>query len=47
MGKGAWQKGVRLTVRRQGVTLVRYRSVDVLGNREATRHCHVRIAAGG
>ena len=43
LGDGAWREGGSVTVRRQGVTRVRYRAVDVDGNVGAAKSCVVRI----
>ncbi len=40
---GNWKHGTKVTIKRQGVTTVRYRSADTLGNVEATKSCKVRI----
>jgi hypothetical protein len=43
LGDGAWTDGGGVTVRRQGVTRVQYRAVDVDGNVGATNSCVVRL----
>ena len=43
LGDGAWTNGSAVTVRRQGVTRVQYRAVDVDGNAGAARTCFVRL----
>jgi photosystem II stability/assembly factor-like uncharacterized protein len=43
LGSGAWTHGARVTIRRQGVTTVAYRSADTEGNVETTQSCTVRI----
>jgi hypothetical protein len=43
VGRGAWHRGDRVTVRSQGVTRVTYRSVDTAGGIETARVCTVRI----
>lgn len=40
---GKWVRGTSVTIKRQGVTTVRYRSVDTVGTVEATRSCKVRL----
>ena len=40
---GKWKHGTKVTVKRQDVTTVRYRSADTLGNVEAAKSCKVRI----
>lgn len=40
---GTWKRGTQVTLKRQGVTTVRYRSVDTAGNVEAEKSCKVRI----
>ena len=40
---GKWKHGTKVTVKRQDVTTVRYRSADTMGNVEATKSCKVRI----
>jgi hypothetical protein len=40
---GAWVKGSKVTVSRQGKTVVEYRSADTAGNVEAARSCTVRV----
>ena len=38
-----WVKGTSVTIKRQGVTVVSYRSADTRGNVEQARTCTVRI----
>ena len=40
---GAWVKGTSVTIKRQGVTVVSYRSADTHDNVEQARTCTVRI----
>ncbi len=40
---GTWVKGTSVTIQRQGVTVVSYRSADTRGNVEQARTCMVRI----
>ncbi len=42
---GAWTKGDAVTVSRQGVTTVEYRSADTAGNVETPKSCTLRIDA--
>jgi hypothetical protein len=43
---GAWSKGSKVTVSRQGATTVEYRSADTAGNIETARSCVVRVDSG-
>jgi hypothetical protein len=43
VGSGPWVRGTSVVVKRQGVTLVTYRSVDTVGNVEVAKTCGVRI----
>ena len=43
VGSGGWQRGVSVTIARQGATKVAYRSVNTVGDAEATQVCTVRI----
>ena len=43
VGSGDWVRGDSVTVRRQGVTKVAYRSVSAAGDFEARRVCTVRV----
>jgi hypothetical protein len=44
---GAWTRGTRVTVSRQGETVVEYRSADTAGNVEAAQSCVVRVDSVG
>jgi len=43
VGSGGWTRGTKVAIKRQGVTLVTYRSVDTAGNVEVAKTCRVRI----
>jgi fibronectin-binding autotransporter adhesin len=43
VGSGGWARGAGVTVARQGVTKVSYRSISTAGGVEATQVCTVRI----
>ncbi len=43
LGGGAWVWGTSVTVRREGTTVVWYRSTDIYGNVETAKSCRVRI----
>jgi hypothetical protein len=43
VGKGQWTHGTKVTIHRQGVTEVDYRSADTLGTIETAHACKVRI----
>ena len=43
VGTGKWKHGTKVTINRQGVTEVSYRSADTLGTVETAHVCKVRI----
>ena len=43
IGSGPWTQGTAVTVAQRGATTVQYRSIDTVGNIEATHTCRVRI----
>jgi hypothetical protein len=44
LAAGPWTKGTTLTVTREGLSTVEYRSADEYGNLEAVQSCTVRLA---
>ena len=47
LGSGSWSKGASVTISRQGMTTVEYRSADSAGNVEAAQSCVVSVDSVG
>jgi hypothetical protein len=43
VGSGPWVRGTTVIIKRQGVTTITYRSVDIIGDVETAKTCVVRI----